>query len=78
MAIIRDDANSNCSKNMTSASLHDGVQGSNYQPRSEGDENNEAFEDDARIPFGSSTNKTLIRSCPIGAPSLNLKVNNPP
>jgi hypothetical protein len=44
----------------------------------ESDENNEALEDDARIPLGSSTNKSLKRPCPIGAPSPIAKVNTLP
>jgi hypothetical protein len=44
----------------------------------EGDENNEALEDDARIPLGSSTNRNLKRPCPIGAQSPIAKINTLP
>jgi len=50
---------SNCSKDTTSASLQDGVQGLNYIPRSKGDENTNIGDEEVEIPLGSSTNKQM-------------------
>ncbi len=57
----RVDASSNCSKDITSASLQDDVQGSNYIPRSENDKNTNTNDEKVEISFKSSTNK-LVRN----------------
>lgn len=71
----KNDLGSYCSKD-TSSTLETqyDVQGSSYQPSSKGDENNEAFQDDAEIPFGSSTNKGIKIPCLTQEPSLKSKV----
>jgi hypothetical protein len=69
----RANASSNCSKDTNNTSLQEDVQGSSYVPSLDGDENIEASKNDAEIPCGSSTNKSLKEPSPTeGPPSLNV------
>jgi hypothetical protein len=68
MVESRANASSNCSKDTNNASLQEDVQGSSYVPSSNGDENIEASKNDAKIPHGSSTNKSLKRPSSIEGP----------
>jgi hypothetical protein len=54
MAKSRADVGSNCSKDTTSASLLDNVQGLNYVPSLQGDENMNIGDEEVEIPLWSS------------------------
>jgi hypothetical protein len=62
------DVGSNCSKDITSASWQDGVQGLNYIPSSKGDENTNTGDEEVKIPLGSSTNKPVKKPYVRGGP----------
>jgi hypothetical protein len=59
----------------TSASWQDGVQGLNYIPSSEGDENTNISDEEVKILLGSSTNKPVKKPYVRGVPSLGAKVS---
>jgi hypothetical protein len=60
----------------TSASWQDGVQGLNYIPSSEGDENTNISDEEVKILLGSSTNKPVKKPYVRGVPSLGAKVSS--
>jgi hypothetical protein len=71
----RVDVSSNCSKDITSASLQDGVQGLSYIPSLKSDENTNIGNEEVEILLGSSTNKPVKKPYVGGVTSLGAKVS---
>jgi hypothetical protein len=67
---------SNCSKDTTSASWQDSVQGLNYVSSSKGDENMNTGDQKVEISLGSSTNKPMKKPYVRGVQSLSVKVSS--
>jgi hypothetical protein len=70
------DVGSNCSEDITNSSWQDNVQGLNYIPSWEGDENTNTGDEKVKILLGSSTNKLMKKPYLRGVPSLGVKVSS--
>jgi len=72
----RIDASSNCSKDTSSASWQDSVQGLNYVSSSEGDENMNIGDEEVEIMLRNSTNKSVKKPYVRGVQSFSVKVSS--